>query len=252
MCEAVAVCCGLTSVAIQWQPMPASARLPSGTGVERLCGHPAQKPGLRAGAGTVAERSARGLRRAQGAVRIVAGNRLDQHSGHEFGRDLAEIGNGLHAGRRVEGQSVEVFADDARRSRIAIEDGANLISRAAGRFSSITTMRSRPRAKLAHDHRIERPHHADLEQAEAEPGRRCRKGRDCRAPATRSCHALPAATTPILASSPLANDTVEAVGARIGKRGRQLVVVEALLLGDRRIDCSRARSLRAGCLAVRG
>ena len=51
MCEAVAVCCGLTSVAIQWQPMPASARLPSGTGVERLCGHPAQNPGLRIGAG---------------------------------------------------------------------------------------------------------------------------------------------------------------------------------------------------------
>src|SRR5271170_2974432 len=51
MCDAVAVCCGLTSVAIQWQPMPASARLPSGTGVERLCGHPAQKPGLRVGAG---------------------------------------------------------------------------------------------------------------------------------------------------------------------------------------------------------
>ena len=51
MCEAVAVCCGLTSVAIQWQPMPASALLPSGTGVERLCGHPAQNPGLRIGAG---------------------------------------------------------------------------------------------------------------------------------------------------------------------------------------------------------
>src|SRR4029077_14435043 len=50
MCEAVAVWFGLTSVAIQWQPMPASARLPSGTGVERLWGHPAQKPGLRIGA----------------------------------------------------------------------------------------------------------------------------------------------------------------------------------------------------------
>ena len=60
MCEAVAVCSGFTSVAIQWQPMPASARLPSGTMVERLCGHPAQKPGLRTGAGRLPS-AARGV-----------------------------------------------------------------------------------------------------------------------------------------------------------------------------------------------
>src|SRR5208282_1468319 len=40
--------------------MPASARLPSGTTVERLCGHPAQKPGLRTGAGRL-PRAARGV-----------------------------------------------------------------------------------------------------------------------------------------------------------------------------------------------
>ncbi len=30
-------------IAITWQPMPAVARLPSGTLVEVLCGHPEQK-----------------------------------------------------------------------------------------------------------------------------------------------------------------------------------------------------------------
>src|SRR5271165_462075 len=51
MCDTVVVCIGLTYIAIVWQPIPASARLPSGTRVERLWGQPAQKPGLRAGAG---------------------------------------------------------------------------------------------------------------------------------------------------------------------------------------------------------
>ncbi len=33
--------------AMKWQPMPAVARLPSGTRVEVLCGHPEQKYGCR-------------------------------------------------------------------------------------------------------------------------------------------------------------------------------------------------------------
>ena len=32
---------------MKWQPMPASARLPSGTLVDVLCGHPEQKYGVR-------------------------------------------------------------------------------------------------------------------------------------------------------------------------------------------------------------
>ena len=37
-------------LAMKWQPMPACAREPSGTFVERLCGQPAQNHGARRGA----------------------------------------------------------------------------------------------------------------------------------------------------------------------------------------------------------
>src|SRR4051812_12338784 len=49
MCDTVAVCAGFCSIAMVWQPMPASARDPSGTLVERLCGQPEQKLGARTG-----------------------------------------------------------------------------------------------------------------------------------------------------------------------------------------------------------
>ena len=49
MWEGALVVLGFTRMAMVWQPMPARARLPSGTRVERLCGQPEQKPGLRAG-----------------------------------------------------------------------------------------------------------------------------------------------------------------------------------------------------------
>ncbi len=71
MCETVVVCIGLTNIAMVWQPMPASARLPSGTRVERLCGQPAQKPGLRAGVGRLLRAFAGGA----GALEAQFGSR---------------------------------------------------------------------------------------------------------------------------------------------------------------------------------
>ena len=47
MCETVAVCAGFWNIAMVWQPMPASARAPSGTRVDRLCGQPEQNAGGR-------------------------------------------------------------------------------------------------------------------------------------------------------------------------------------------------------------
>ena len=61
------------------------------------------EPGAAHRRGTVAERCAGRLRRAQLAVRIVTGNRLDQHPGDEFRRDLAEIGKGRP--RRAKGRT---------------------------------------------------------------------------------------------------------------------------------------------------
>ena len=143
-------------------------------------------------------------------------------------------------GEGIERQSVEIFADDAWRSRIAIEDGANLILEQRALLldhdNEIETA-----GELAHDHWIERPHHADLKQAEAERGAVVGKAEI----AERLQQVLPRLagrdhTDPRAVA--FANDTVEAVGARIGERGRELVVVEPLLLGDRRIDCSRAQA----------
>ena len=187
--------------------------------------------------GTIAERRARRFRRAKRAVRIVAGNRLDQHSGDEFGRDLAEIGNGRRARRRVERQPVEIFADDPRRSRVAIENGADLI------------LEQRPllldhddeieaAGEVAHDHGIERPHHADFEQTQAKRGavvgeaEIAQRLQEILPGLSRSDHADPRALA-------VADDAVEAVGARIGERGGELMLVEPLFLSDRRIDRAR-------------
>ncbi len=240
ICEAVAVCCGLTSVAIQWQPMPASARLPSGTGVERLCGHPAQKPGLRMGAGrllSVAPGASGALKR---AVRIVARNRLDQNSGDEFGRDLAEIGNSGRAWRSVEREPVEIFADDARRPRIAIEYGANLILEQRA-FLLDHNDEIEAAGEIAHDHRIKRPHHADFEQTQAKRGavvveaEIAERLQQVLPGLAGGDHADPCALA-------VANDAVEAVGARVGERSGKLVLVEPLFLRDRRIKGARPKA----------
>ena len=39
--------CGPSSIAMKWQPMPALAKLPSGSLVDVACGQPAQKAGVR-------------------------------------------------------------------------------------------------------------------------------------------------------------------------------------------------------------
>ena len=167
----------------------------------------------------------------------MARNRLDQHSGDEFGRDLAEIGNGRRARRRVERQPVEIFADDPRRFRIAIEYGADLILE-KGTLLLDHDDEIETAGEVAHDHRIERPHHADFEQTQAKRGavvveaeiaERLQKilpgfpGGD---------HADPRALA-------VADDAVEAVGARIGERRRQLVLVEPLFLSHRRVNRAR-------------
>jgi hypothetical protein len=66
MCETVVVLVGSTYIAIVWQPMPASARLPSGILVLRPCGQPEQKLGARTGDGPAGSRPAAGAGSASG------------------------------------------------------------------------------------------------------------------------------------------------------------------------------------------
>ena len=62
-----------------------------------------------------------------------------------------------------------MFADDSRRPRIAIENGADLILEQRALLldhnDEIEAV-----GEVAHNHRIERPDHADFEQTEAERG----------------------------------------------------------------------------------
>ena len=190
----------------------------------------------------IAERRARRFRRAQAAVRIVAGKRLDQHSGDELGRNLAVIGNGWRALRRIERAAVEILADDARRAMRAVEDRAHLI------FDQRPLLLDdddevEALGEVAHDDGIERPYHADLEQAQAErsaivgEAEVAERLQQILPGFARRDHADPCAGA-------VADDAVEAIGARIGERRRQLVIVEPLLLRDRRVDRSRAEAPR--------
>jgi hypothetical protein len=61
-------------VAMKWQPMPASARLPSGTRVEVLCGQPEQKYGVRLTPSAPLNGSFGGAEVRQEAARSSAGN----------------------------------------------------------------------------------------------------------------------------------------------------------------------------------
>ena len=130
----------------------------------------------------------------------MAGERADQHRGDEFGRRLPVIGDGRRALRRVERRAVEVFADDARRARFPVKDRANLVFEQRALLLDDDD-ELEPLGEVAHNDRVERPNHADFEEAEAKRGAVVG---DAGLPSAckRSCQALPAATTPILASAP--------------------------------------------------
>src|SRR6202453_3327219 len=167
----------------------------------------------------------------------MTGDSLGENSCDEFGRDLAEIGNGERARRRVERLAIEIFADDPRRSRIAIEDGTNLILEQRALLldhdDEIETL-----SKLPHDHGIKRPHHADFEEPQPKRGavvveaEIAQRLQEILPRLPRGDHAYPRALA-------IADDAVEVVGARIGERSRELVLVEPLFLSDRCVDRAR-------------
>ena len=180
----------------------------------------------------------------------MAGKRADQHRGDEFGRRLAVIGDGRRALRRVERRAVEVFADDPRRARSAVEDGANLVFEQRALLLDDDD-ELEPAGEVAHDDRVERPNHADFEEPEAKSGAVVGDAEI----AERLQEILPGLAgcddaDPRVRA--LADDAIEAVGARIGERGRQLMIVEPLLLRNRRGRRPARLTPRADGSAVRG
>ena len=164
----------------------------------------------------IAERLRRRLRRAQRAIGIVAAQRPGDHLRDEFRRRLAEIGNGRRRRGPDRRRAPSKYLPTMRGAFApAIEDRADLILEQRALLLDDDD-EIEPLREIAHDDRVERPHHADLEQAEAGSGRR---RRDCRAPAgdpARPCRPRRRRR----AASSVADDAVEAVGARVGERRR--------------------------------
>src|SRR6202020_3480310 len=112
--------------------------------------------------------------------------------------------------------------------------------------------------EIAHDHGIERPHHADFEETQPKRGavvveaEIAERLQEILPRLPRGDHADPRARA-------VADDAVEAVGARIGERSGKLVLVEPLFLSHRRVERARpyamgrsARTLRENDLGQVG
>ena len=140
--------------------------------------------------------------------------------------------------RGIERRAVEIFADHARDARSAVENRANLV------FEQRALLLDHhdevePAGEVAHDDRIERPNHADFEQAQAEGGVVVGEAEI----AERLQQILPSLAgrdDADLRVRGVAEDAVQAVGARVGERGGQLMIIEPLLLRDRLVDGPRA------------
>ena len=138
------------SAAIVWQPIPPPATEPSGTSVERLCGHPEQKYGARAGSSAAGPRPAAGGRssramrsRARGtgaAVERVA------ETGGEDGRD--PVGRELAVGGDERAPLLVVLADDPRAHVEVVERVAELAARRTSASPRRRRSRRDPRANV--------------------------------------------------------------------------------------------------------
>ena len=160
----------LSSSAMKWQPMPAVAKLPSGSRVEVPCGQPAQNAGMR---------------------RSRPGGR----SRHAWRRRVGDVQPGraeeARPGRRRRSPATVPSAATAAARREAIGLAADLgpLRRPAGgtarrgsatstklRFSSTTRIARLPRANCAQAFGLQRPGHRHLVERDLRvvlPGRAC-------------------------------------------------------------------------------
>ena len=119
-----------------------------------------------------------------------------------------------------------------------VEDGANLVFEQRALLLDDDD-ELEPLCEVAHNDRVERPNHADFEEAEAKSGAVIGNAQI----AERLQEILPSLAGCDDADPgvrPLADNAIEAVGARIGERGRQFMIVEPLLLRNRVVEGPRA------------
>ncbi len=171
------------------------------------------------------------------------GRRLRQieHPGQhrcDHGRvGLAGIGDGRGCALRVEGMPAKLLADDGGLVRRAVEHRAHLLLEHRPLFLD-DHQRVQSLCKLAHDLGIERPGHADLEHLEPQ---RARAGVVDAQPHQRLQHilvGLAGGHDAHACACPAHGDAVEPIDPRVGQRGMQLVVIEAVFLRNAHVDCA--------------
>ena len=148
--------------AMPWQPMPAAAIEPSGTTVERLCGQPEQKYGGRASVSA----AGRSRSASSSATRAVIGGELQlalQAAGHDLGD---AVGVELAVGRHQRTALLVALAHDARVLGVVVEHVAQEQLDERALLLDDQDLLEAPR-ELAHDARLHREEHADLQDADA-------------------------------------------------------------------------------------
>ena len=167
-------------IAITWQPMPAVARLPSGTLVDVLCGQPEQKYGharerdlgFASAASFALIKSTRALMLLDGArMQVEPRDALRDHARDHRRRELASRGQQPVAVRAHPFALFVELADHARAHVVApvVELLLQLV------FDDLALLLDdedlvEAFGELAHAFGLERPRHRDLEDADADLG----------------------------------------------------------------------------------
>ncbi len=143
---------------------------------------------------------------------------------------------------RIEGRPVEILADDARRVRRPIEDRADLVLEQRALLldhdDEIETA-----GEIAHRDRIERPDHADLEEAHAQ--RHALVGQtEIAERLEKILPRLSGRDDPDAGLRVVANHTVQLIGSGVDERGGELVAIKPLLLHERHVDDAGAETAR--------
>ena len=168
--------------------------------------------------------------------------RSRQNLRDEFRRRLAVVRDGLRAVGRIESRSVEILADDARRVHRSVEDRTDLI------FEQRTLLfddddEIETAGEVAHRDWVERPHHPDLEEAQAKRGALVGQAEIAEG-LQNILPRLASGDDADTGARTVDGDSVQVIGAGVGERGGKFVVIEPLLLHERHVDHASAESAR--------
>ena len=239
--------------AMKWQPMPAMARLPSGTLVEVLCGQPEQKYGVRVTGATACI-----WRRLAAVEPVGLGAQHRRDFGIEvepqqpLGQRTGERGDAEFLGEGQEALVVLVhLADDARADVVAPVEQL-LLDLVLDDLAALLDDEDlfQPDREFAHALRLQRPGHADLVEPQADLGGDFRRHAEFAQRLPDVFVALAGGHDAEARVRRIHGDAVDLVGAGEGDRGKALVVLQPAVLvvavvGPAQIEAAR-RHLEIG------